>query len=329
MNLRTMTATTAAALMLSSTAALAVDEITVAYFLEWPTPNQYAQAEGLYDEALGVRVNWRAFETGVQMSAAMAGGAVQIAFSQGVPPFVVASSAGLDIELVGVAVTYDDNDNCVVHASEGITADNARELEGKRVAVPLGTAAHYGMLRQMEHFGVDTSTMSIVDLSPADGAAAIARGDVAMACGWGGGLRRMLEHGDVLLTGAEKRALGIRIFDVVSVDSAFAAENPELIAGFLRVTDDMNQRFAAEREEMLPVIADAAGMDMEGTIATIDGFGFPLIEEQLGAEWMDGGLQEFIKTVADFFVEQGTIDSALDSYEGVVNISYMQAAADM
>lgn len=329
MNLRTMTATTAAALMLSSTAALAVDEITVAYFLEWPTPNQYAQAEGLYDEALGVRVNWRAFETGVQMSAAMAGGAVQIAFSQGVPPFVVASSAGLDIELVGVAVTYDDNDNCVVHASEGITADNARDLEGKRVAVPLGTAAHYGMLRQMEHFGVDTSTMSIVDLSPADGAAAIARGDVAMACGWGGGLRRMLEHGDVLLTGAEKRALGIRIFDVVSVDSAFAAENPELIAGFLRVTDDMNARFATEREEMLPVIADAAGMDMEGTIATIDGFGFPLIEEQLGAEWMDGGLQEFIKTVADFFVEQGTIDSALDSYEGVVNISYMQAAADM
>jgi len=329
MTLRKMTATAAAALMLSGTTALAVDEITVAYFLEWPTPNQFAQAEALYDEALGVTVNWRAFETGVQMSAAMAGGAVQIAFSQGVPPFVVASSAGLEIELVGVAVTYDDNDNCVVHASEGITAENALDLEGKRVAVPLGTAAHYGMLRQMEHFGVDTTTMSIVDLSPADGAAAIARGDVAMACGWGGGLRRMMEYGDVLLTGAEKRALGIRIFDVVSVDSAFAAENPDLIAGFLRVTDDMNQRFAAEREAMLPVIADAAGMDMEGTIATIDGFGFPLIEEQLGAEWMDGGLQEFIKTVADFFVAQGTIDSALDSYDDVVNITYMQAAADM
>ncbi|MCC5971227.1 MAG: ABC transporter substrate-binding protein [Pararhodobacter sp.] len=329
MRLRRLTATTAAALMLSGTAALAVDEITVAYFLEWPTPNQFAQAEELYDEALGVRVNWRAFETGVQMSAAMAGGAVQIAFSQGVPPFVVASSAGLDIELVGVAVTYDDNDNCVVHESEGITAENALELEGKRVAVPLGTAAHYGMLRQMEHFGVDTTTMSIVDLSPADGAAAISRGDVAMACGWGGGLRRMLDYGNVLLTGAEKRALGIRIFDVVSVESNFAAENPELVARFLRVTDDMNSRFATDREAMLPVIADAAGMDMDGTVATIDGFGFPLIEEQLGAEWMGGGLQEFIKTVADFFVAQGTIDSALDSYEGVVNISYMEAAADM
>lgn len=326
MTIRRLTASAVTALLLSGTAALAVDEITVAYFLEWPTPNQFAQAEGLFDEALGVRVNWRAFETGVQMSSAMAGGAVQIAFSQGVPPFVVASSAGLDIELVGVAVTYDDNDNCVVHASRGITAANARELEGQRVAVPLGTAAHYGMLRQMEHFGVDTATLSIVDLSPADGAAAIARGDVAMACGWGGGLRRMLEHGNVLLTGAEKAALGIRIFDVVSVDRAFAQANPELIAGFLRVTEEMNRRFESEREAMLPVIAQAAGMDMEGTVATIDAFGFPSAEVQLGPEWLGGGLQAFLKNVADFFVAQGTIEQALDSYEGAVNASYLQAA---
>mgnify|MGYP001382450443 CR=1 FL=1 len=329
MSFRKLTATSAAALILSGSAALAVDEITVAYFLEWPTPNQYAQAQGIYDEELGVTVNWRAFETGVQMSAAMAGGAVQIAYSQGVPPFVVASSAGLDIELAAVAVTYDDNDNCVVHASENITAENATELEGKRVAVPLGTAAHYGMLRQMEHFGVDVSTMSVVDLSPADGAAAIARGDVAMACGWGGGLQRMLEHGNVLLTGAEKRDLGIRIFDVVSVESTFAAENPELVARFLKVTDDMNRRFAEERDAMLPVIGEAAGMDMEATVSMIDGFGFPLAEDQLGEEWLGGGLQSFIKNVADFFVEQGTIDSALDSYEGVINASYMRMASEM
>lgn len=318
--------TTAAALVFTGSAALAVDEITVAYFLEWPTPNQFAQVEGLYDEALGVTVNWRAFDTGVQMSAAIAGGAVQIAFSQGVPPFVVASSAGLDVELVGVAVTYDDNDNCVARADSGITAGNAQDLAGQRVAVPLGTAAHYGLLRQLEHFGVDPASLSIVDLSPADGAAALARGDVTLACGWGGGLRRMLDHGDVLLTGAEKAALGIRIFDVITVDSAFAAGNPELVSAFLRVTEEANVAFQTEREARLPVIARAAGMDLEDTVATIDAFGFPTAEEQLSAEWLGGGLQDFLKNVADFFVAQGTIDSALDSYEGVVNASYLQAA---
>jgi len=329
MDFRRLTASTALALGLSATAALAVDEVTVAYFLEWPTPNQFAQAQEIFDAEMGVRVNWRAFETGVQMSAAMAGGAVQILYSQGVPPFIIASSAGLDIELAGIAVTYDDNDNCVVHASQGITAANARDLEGRRVAVPLGTAAHYGMLRQMEHFGVDTSTLSIVDLSPADGAAAISRGDVAMACGWGGGLRRMLEHGNVLLTGAEKRELGIRIFDVISVESNFAAANPELIARFLRVTEDMNRRFETDRDAMLPVISQAAGMDMEGTVATIDRFGFPSMADQLGPEWMGGGLQTFLKGVADFFAANGNLPAALDSYEGVVNTSYMRMASDM
>jgi taurine transport system substrate-binding protein len=314
---------------LSAGAAAAVEEITVAYFLEWPTPNQFAQTEGLYDEALGVKVNWRAFETGVQMSAAMASGAVQILYSQGVPPFVIAASAGLPIEVAGIAVTYDDNDNCVVHASQNITAANATELEGKRVAVPLGSAAHYGFLRQMEHFGVDVATLSVVDMPPADGAAALARGDLAMACGWGGGLRRMKEHGNVLLTGAEKAALGIRIFDVVSVDRNFAAENPELIAGFLRVTEDMNRRFESEREAMLPVISQAAGMDAGATAETLDAFGFPDMATQLSEDWMGGGLQSFLKEVADFFVEQGNIESALDSYVDTVNATYMQMASEM
>ena len=36
-----------------------------------------------------------------------------------------------------------------------ITKDNAKELEGKKVVLPVGSAAHYGFLKQMEHFGVD------------------------------------------------------------------------------------------------------------------------------------------------------------------------------
>ncbi|MDE0236227.1 MAG: hypothetical protein OXN95_03260, partial [bacterium] len=34
-----------------------LDELNVAYFLEWPTANQVAQAEQTYDDALGLTVN--------------------------------------------------------------------------------------------------------------------------------------------------------------------------------------------------------------------------------------------------------------------------------
>ena len=62
----------------------ALDELVVGYFLEWPTPNQYAQANKLYAEELGIPVKWVSFDAGTAMSAAMASGDVHISFSQGV-----------------------------------------------------------------------------------------------------------------------------------------------------------------------------------------------------------------------------------------------------
>ena len=90
---------------------MALDELNVAYFEEWPMPFEYAKQIGAYDEALGMKVNWKAFGTGTAMSAAMASGDIHISVSQGVPPFIVAASTGQDIQIVDVAVSYADNDN--------------------------------------------------------------------------------------------------------------------------------------------------------------------------------------------------------------------------
>lgn len=325
------TAVAAMALVAGSQAAQALDEITVAYFLEWPMPFEYAKVKGTYEEEMGVKINWRSFDTGTAMSAAMASGDVQIAVSQGVPPFVVATSAGQDLQAVDVAVSYAENDNCVVRTDLEIDKDNAGELAGKKVAVPIGTAAHYGFLKQMEHFGVDVGSMEVVDMAPPDGAAAFAQGSLDMVCGWGGALRRMKEHGNVLLTGAEKEELGILVFDVTSAPASFVSEQPELLAKFLKVTADANAMWAdeANHAEMLPVIAADAGMDEAATAETIATFVFPTVEEQLSEKWLGGGAQTFMKGVADVFVSAGSIDAALDSYEGAVNTSGLTAASGM
>ncbi len=295
--------------------------LTVGYFLEWPMPFQFAKVEGMYDEALGTTVNWVAFDTGTAMSAAMASGDVQISVSQGVPPFVVATSAGQDLQIIDVAVSYSDNDNCVVSSGLEIDKDSAGELAGKKVAVPLGTAAHYGFLKQMSHFGVDLGSLDVVNMAPPEGAAALAQGSVDMACGWGGALRRMKESGNVLLTGAEKEELGILVFDVTSAPSDFVAENSDMVAKFLEVTAKANAMWndGSGVEKMLPVIAKDAGMDVEATKSTMDTFIFPSVEDQLTDKWLGGGSQEFMKGVADVFVEAGSIDSALSSYADNVN----------
>ncbi len=325
-----MTKKTLTALMMGSVAMLGaqsatagghLEEITVAYFLEWPMPFQFAKVQGTYEEEMGLKINWVSFDTGTAMSAAMASGDVQLAVSQGVPPFVVATSAGQDLQIVDVAVSYAENDTCVVADALGIDKSNAGDLEGKRVAVPIGTAAHYGFLKQMEHFNVDITTMEIVDMPPAEGQTAFAQGNLDMVCGWGGALRRMKEDGNVLLTGAEKEELGILVFDVTSAPAEFVAENPDVVSAFLKVTADANESWnsGAGVDEMLPVIAQDAGMSVEDTKATMDTFVFPGVGEQLSEKWLGGGAQEFMLGVANVFKEAGSIPSARDSYAGAVN----------
>jgi len=315
---------------LVSTSASYAEDLTVAYFLEWPTPSQFAQVKKIYDKELGVSIKWVSFDAGTAMSAAMASGDVQISFSQGIPPFVIAASAGQDLQVVDVAVSYSENDNCVVRSELEIDKDNVKELEGKQVAVPIGTAAHYGFLKQMQHFDVNTDTMKVVDMAPADGAAAFANGNLDMVCGWGGSLRRMKEHGNVLMSGVEKEKLGIQVFDATTVSAQWAQENSELLSKFLKVTADMNTRFAGKgSEKMLPVIANAAGMKNKSTLETMAGFKFPDINEQMSEKWLGGGTQKFLKEVGDFFVKQGVIPKSRDSYNDAVDVSYLQAAAKM
>ena len=308
---------------------MALDELNVAYFEEWPMPFEYAKQIGAYDEALGIPVNWKAFGTGTAMSAAMASGDIDISVSQGVPPFIVAASTGQDLQIVDVAVSYADNDNCVVASALEIDASNASEVAGLKVSVPIGTAAHYGYLKQMEHFGVDVASMDVVDMAPPEGAAAFAQGSVDMFCGWGGSLRRALEHGNVLLTGAEKVALGILVWDVTSTPAQFANENAEVLATFLGVTAAANAMWNSGgfTSLMLPHIARDAGMDEDATADTMSTFVFPSVSNQLSEAWLGGGGQSFLKGVADVFVNAGEIPSARDSYAGAVNTDGLNALA--
>jgi taurine transport system substrate-binding protein len=313
----------AGAAMLAASAAAAQDKVTVAYFLEWPTANQVAQVEKAYDEALGVEVEWRAFGNGNEMTQAMVSGDVDIAYSQGIVPFVVGVTNGAPLKIVGVAVTYAENDLCIVRNDAGITQENAKELEGKKVATPTGNVTHYKLLRTLDHLGVDQSKVEIVQMNGADAAVALVRGDVTMACAFGGPIDRMREVGKPLMTGAEQEAVGISAFDVVSVTDGFAAEHPDLVKKFLEVTDAANAAFVANPDAAYETVAGAAGMDLEATKAMMASFGFPSNEEQKGANWLGGGMQEAAKGVAEVMATSGNLEKPLDDYSTFVDASFL------
>ena len=142
---------------------LSADSINVAYFEQWPTPNQFGQDDGSFDDAVGAEINWVPFGSGGEMSEAMAAGDIDISYSQGLTPFANTVNNGADIKLVGIAVSYAEADNCVAQGSLGVTRDNAAEvLDGATVMTPSGNVTHFKMLSMMEFLGVDIDALNIL-----------------------------------------------------------------------------------------------------------------------------------------------------------------------
>ena len=279
--LRKVAMASASALVLTAaSASYAADKVNVAFFLEWATPNQIAKVDKTYDKAMGVKVNWTDFETGVAMTEAMLSGDIDIAYSQGLAPFVTAIQQGAPLKMVGIAVVYEAND-CFVKNGLGISSSNASELEGKKVAVPLNTMADYAFRRYMAHLKVDISTMKIVDQAPADGAQSLADGLVDMACIFGGASSKAAgEVGTPIMNKQQKVDAGIGSFDVISVTEKFATQSPELVQSFLEVTEEANRAWKSSDAQIAKVAKDA-GMDVPTTKKQMADFIFPSSKDQL------------------------------------------------
>ena len=303
------------------------EELNVAYFLEWPTANQVAQLEETYDDELGVTVNWIPFASGGDMAQAMEAGDIDISYSQGLTPFANFVTGGSDLLLIGVAVSYADADNCVAHPDYGVTADNAADtLAGQSIYTPLGNVTHFKLLKMLEHLGVDTSTVELIQSEGGPAAvAALDSGEVAMACAFGGAVNEMIANGgNLVMTGSEQEAIGIRVFDIISTTGDFAETYPDVLTTFLQVTEDANRAYNRDRAPLIDTIAEAAGMDRAPTIALLDAFSFPEKDVQLSEAWLGGTVQQVMKDQMDFFVAQGEIASALSSYANFVDTSFLE-----
>ena len=278
-----------------SVANSAANEVRVAFFLEWPTPNQEDKVKKMFDKALGVPVKWTNFTNGGAMTDAMLAGDIDISYSQGLVPFINAVKSKAPIKLVDIAMEYGmGGTTCVTSNASGITKANATELEGKKVAVPLGTMAEYVFDESMKVVGADRNKMEIIQMDPEEGAAALVSGDVVMACLFGGNsIKAATEVGSRLLTVDEARNAGILGIDITSVTDKFMKENPGMVRTFIEVTHEANARYKAGKSD-LAVIAKDAEMKLEDSNGTLSGFKF-LDANETKTSMESGNLHKFLQ----------------------------------
>jgi len=311
------------AFTLSMSAAFsAANQVRVAFFLEWATPNQEAKVKKVFDDALGVPVKWTNFATGGEMTEAMLSGDIDISYSQGLTPFVNAVNAKAPLKLVDIAVVYGMGGTTCV-AAQGIDKGNAStKLDGQKVAVPLGTMADYVFKETMRVVGADISKMKVVDMAPEDGSAAFISGDVAMACLFGGkSIAAAKEKGASLLTVKEAQDAGIAGIDITSVTNKFLKENPGMVRTFVEVTHEANARYNSGKSDMAVIAKDAA-MDLAGTKKQMGGFEFPDAATMKAKYLNKGGiLMTYLEVMGNMFATSE--NPALKDYSKVVDTSYL------
>jgi len=306
-----------------SVANSAAKEVRIAFFLEWASPNQEDKVKGAFAKAFGVPVKWTNFATGGEMTEAMMSGDIDISYSQGLTPFVNAVNSKKPITLVDVSILYGmKGTTCVVSNSSGISKANASQLEGKKVAVALGTMADYVFKETMRVVGADASKMTIVDMVPEDSAVALANGDVVMSCLFGKkSIGTALKSGKLMLSVKEASDAGIAGIDVTSVTNKFMKENPGMVKTFLEITHAANERYKAGKSDFA-VIAKDATTTVADTKDQMSSFGFPSTKQQKKEYFNKKGiLMTYLNVMGKMFATAE--NPALKNYSKVVTTKYL------
>jgi len=293
-----------------------------------PTPMQVARAEKKFEAATGWEIEWRTFGSGTEVIAAMASGDVQVA-ELGSSPLAIAASQGVELELFMIAQGLGTAESLIAKADSGIA--KLEDVKGKRVAVPVGSTAHYSLMGALAHSGIAESDVTIVNLPADQIAAAWDSGQVDAAFIWQPVQSQILQTGTFIVGADQTAQWGYPTFDGWVVNKDFAAANADAMVAFAKVMNEANQAYLADPaawtadSAQVKTIAEVTGAAADQVPEILKGFTFIPLADQLGDTWL-GGAAANMKATADFLVAAGRIDAAVDDYSPFVTTAIAEAA---
>ena len=313
--------------------ARAVDKVvTVGYQLVY-NPWNVAIVSGEFESATGYDINWRKFDSGSKVLAAMAAGDVQIALA-GSSPIVTGVSRGLDLQLFWIAADIASAEALVVRHGSGIVAP--QDLKGKRLAVPFVSTAHLHVLFALEQFGIDAAHLTILNMQPSQIEAAWLRGDIDAAFVWGPVLNAVKQTGHVLIASDELNRWGQPTFDGMVVDRTFAETHGEFMVVFVRVLSRANAAYRDHPRDWTPdsdrvrAIVEIVGGNPEDVPLMLARYAFPSLKEQASCLWLgcrqQGGAARALQRTARFLKDQKKIPALQPDYSKFVTSAYVEAA---
>jgi NitT/TauT family transport system substrate-binding protein len=188
------------------------------------------------------------------------------------------------------------------------------DVEGARVAFEEFSVSDVLFRYAIAEAGVDFETIEYVPAPPSDAGTAVAAGRVDVAATYEPYLQAALQEGEdckVLYTANERPGL---ISDVLAVNSEFAEENPEAIAGVLRAWGDAVDFYNQNTDEGQAIIAENVGEKPEALTTSFEGV--QLFDLEQSQDFLENDYADLWSDISSILVEQGQIESEpnIDDY---------------
>jgi NitT/TauT family transport system substrate-binding protein len=227
------------------------------------TPLLYAIHSGMLSR-VGIEVDLSTAQSGAAVSAAVAGGALQIGISSLVP-LIGAHARGLAFQLIDPAAVYNSK---APYAAMIVKKDgpihSARDLNGKTIS---SSALHdligTSNLAWIDQNGGDSTTVKTVELPQGSVLGAIDEGRIDAGTLMEPRLTDALDSGKVRVLGTSFDAYG-KQFPISGwfATGDYIDANRDLIARFAHVMRDANAYCNTHHAETAPLIADFAKVDI-------------------------------------------------------------------
>jgi taurine transport system substrate-binding protein len=289
---------------------------------------------GELEKATGYNITWNKFAGGGDVIRAMASGDIQVG-EVGSSPAAAAASQGMDVQVFWVLDDIGNAEQLVARNGSGI--ETVADLKGKKVGVPFVSTTHYQLLFALEEAGVDPKDVEILNMRPADIAAAWERGDIDATFVWDPALSTVKKTGKVLVSAGELAAKGRPTFDAIMVDRSWAAENKEFMTTLVKMLAAKDEEYRANKDKWTADSAEAkavakrSGADPANVPNALAAYHFVPLQEQASDAWLGGGSEsgvaKALQQTSEFLKEQGRVTDTASDYGQFVTDEFVKAAA--
>jgi taurine transport system substrate-binding protein len=315
-----------------ASSALAEDHtITIAYQTGF-SPFVRAVASGEIAAIPGWTVEFRQFNSGAEIFAAIAAGDVDIG-DVGSSPFAASVSKGIDVKAIYISGAAGEDEALVARNGSGITT--LADLKGKRVAAAPVSTDHFMLLSTLKQEGIGPNDATVLAIPQPEIVAAWQRGDIDAAFVWDPALGKLLENGKTLLTAKQAADRGAVTFSALVATADVVKDHSDFVQKFVKIVDkyyrdlETNPGNWAADSENVKVLAKFTGAKPQDIADRLKVSVYVPAAAQASPQWLGGGdsstLAKVLKQTAEFLKGQQKINQVLDSYAAFIDPRFVQA----